>query len=939
MDLKFDSLNIRKFPLYLWLLFFIYSVLLASLFQNYIVPTFLNPGNQLLSGDAVLFDQVAWSMAERIKLHGWSEISLFSNSLETGNVVVAAIVYSIFGRDPSFIIPVNAILHATSGLMMFVLAFELTNQRKIGLVAGLMVSILFVVFPSALNWYGQLHKDGYAILGTLFIIYVWVKIFSRDFDFSLSLVIMSVLGIFLIGFVRPYALLLTFVVLVTSVTCVLLVQLCSKRITIDRKRSAFGVVFIVFLLASYLTISDSAVQVEKTIGDAGVNQVEDWSWQDTEWVPNKIERYVQGAATVRAILATSNVEQGAKSGIDLDVLPNDILGVIAYLPRATQIGMFSPFPSDWLDSLSLMRLVSIAEMLIYYSCAAGLFFLFVYNRSPSILFVAIFSVFFLSILGFSVVNVGSLYRVRCAYVFLIMMLGLIGWFIYLSRRQHVINLARYFSRLKENGSERLRLVFLSCSIMSITLLSFILFFFRDLYMATTYGLVGELDVFFLALMIPMTVVSIGCIPFGASFIPVFIELLRTKDESEVREYVKGLISVVLVVLAVVSMFVWYASVHLIPVISSAHTSMLDDFLLWGMVLLVVSGPVVIGNSILNAKGKVAFAGVSQLAVPVIALFILYFWGENNIKAGMIGMVVGQFVNLVLVQLYLSKFGFTLFPRMHWKALNFNNMFFSMQYYSLVSSSFFLALSVFVGSLLAVSLSEGAVTLLNLGNKVVLLMTGLVGSAITSVLLPHFSTIIAKGEMEKARQDLLFFMMLLILLVLPVSGILMSFPDFFVNMIFGVAELTADDLSDLSRIMVFSAIQLPFFTSLILMIRFLVAVKRVSIVLLVAFVGLVANILLSQILMPHLGVSGIALGGALSVVVATILLACFFVVHGYFSKSSFLMFVLISSACMLVFSSIIIHKFQGLLFVVFISCPLIIYFIKNSAMRADSNNVE
>ncbi|KXJ52476.1 MAG: hypothetical protein AXW15_03780 [Neptuniibacter sp. Phe_28] len=92
-------------------------------------------------------------------------------------------------------------------------------------------------------------------------------------------------------------------------------------------------------------------------------------------------------------------------------------------------------------------------------------------------------------------------------------------------------------------------------------------------------------------------------------------------------------------------------------------------------------------------------------------------------------------------------------------------------------------------------------------------------------------------------------------------------------------------------------------------------------------------------MPHLGVSGIALGGALSVVVATILLACFFVVHGYFSKSSFLMFVLIYLACMLVFSSIIIHKFQGLLFVVFISCPLIIYFIKNSAMRADSNNVE
>ncbi len=51
-------------------------------------------------------------------------------------------------------------------------------------------------------------------------------------------------------------------------------------------------------------------------------------------------------------------------------------------------------------------------------------------------------------------------------------------------------------------------------------ISFMGFFLRDYLMARIYGFGMELDMFYLATMIPMFMVAVFCIPFGQFVVPV-----------------------------------------------------------------------------------------------------------------------------------------------------------------------------------------------------------------------------------------------------------------------------------------------------------------------------------------------------------------------------------------------------------------------------------
>ena len=54
----------------------------------------------------------------------------------------------------------------------------------------------------------------------------------------------------------------------------------------------------------------------------------------------------------------------------------------------------------------------------------------------------------------------------------------------------------------------------------LTGISFFGFFLRDYLMAKIYGFGRELDMFYLATMIPMFMVTVFCLPFGQSVVPI-----------------------------------------------------------------------------------------------------------------------------------------------------------------------------------------------------------------------------------------------------------------------------------------------------------------------------------------------------------------------------------------------------------------------------------
>ena len=870
----------------LWVMFFCYAICMALIFQNVIIPNVpsLQGVGKLLPNDAVYFDAEAWALAEDINANGWSRWQLFISPTAPGNVAILGALYALFGHDSTLIIPINASMHALGGVLIFLLSAELATKKTVGVYAGLIAGLLFIIFPSALMWYGQLHKDGYSIAGTLLILLMWVKVIKRPENIRswMRIAIGSFIGIGLVLMVRPYSLTLFFFVGLGAMLVTIVFGVCQYKSQDIIKQSTYYIVFLAVLLSGIVMTKSvtSQINLNKTVV-THVTQIGNgatWQWQNSQWLPEEIEKYISAAAKKRVDLVAYGLSVNARSTIDGDVTPKNIAEVIMYLPRAFQIASMAPFPNQWFSRSSLMRLIAAGEMIVYYLCIIGFIFLLRFERKPAVWLVIYFATAFLVILGFTIANMGTLFRLRYAYLLVMLMLGVLGWISFLDYKGTLVKISRLFSSkadlsLKETFSEhqtkkRKKAVGSGIYVMVLTFLGFIGFFYRDILMAHAFGLGSELDAFFVALLIPMTVVTIICMPLGAAFTPVFLEAIENDNKKNVQALISSISSGVLIILFCICIALYLLEPFLLPFITSENIVRIQELTTLALPILFFSGSVILGNAILNAMGKVVVSSVAQLIVPIVAITLVIFFGEKyGVSAAMIGMLTGQLINLVIVQANVKKCGYTLFPQFNFKiSIPFKLL--TSQYVPLVASAFFVSIAVLVNTLLAMVLPEGGVSIFNLGNKVVLLATGLVGAAISTVMLPYFSALVAKNHIVAARKELSVFLLFLTFFSIPISVIIFVWSDWIVDVIFKGGLFGKSDVSTVARVMQYAVVQVPFFSCNVLLLKFATATKHVNAILVAASLGLVINVGASLLLMKHMGVAGIALGASLSMAMAT-----------------------------------------------------------------------
>jgi murein biosynthesis integral membrane protein MurJ len=876
----------------LWVIFFCYAICAALIFQKLLLPLVpsLHAGGGLLSNDSVYFDSVAWKIAQEIHLNGWSSFQPFEAS---GNVMVLSVLYAIFGHDPALIIPVNAALHAFGGLLVFLLVRELAGREPIGIFAGFTAAGLFVIFPSALNWYGQLHKDGYAIAGTLLILLIWIKAVRGPASIRgwLALVIGYFAGVLLIGSVRPYNLKILLIATLGACLSIFVIALLRRRFFRVRMLLLF------FVIAVITTAGGIKSTAHLSMGEASYAdwQSPKWQWQDSSWLPDVIETYIETAARTRVGLIHYGLHEKAKSIIDVDVMPKNTVEVAGYLPRALQVALFAPFPSMWLTNLSLPRMVATGEMFIYYLCIPGIVLLLRYKRSPPVLISLYFACCFLLVYGFVSANLGTLYRLRYGYLFIMLLLGVLGWFVWLENTGRLGRIIHWLTppvpstynveaSMTERILERKKTMGAGFLVMLLTFLCFVGFFFRDLMMAQIFGLGAALDYFFIALLIPMFIVTVFYMPLGAAFVPVYLDARERLIPQAIRAMISNISSWTGASLIIACLILYHVGPSLLPLLytkeSPPDMGQLSPLLNLALPILLFSGVVILGNSILNAHGRAVAASAAQLVVPVTAVAALLMLGEKfGVKAVMYGMVCGQVLNLLIVQFYLRQDDIWIMSRPDFQYSEGLSSLLK-QYWPLAAAALFIGLTIPVATLLAMSLPGGSVSAFNLGTKVVLFITGLLGAAVSAVMLPYFSLLVARSQLVAARRELSFFLLLATFISVPVSAGLFLWSEPIVRLIFERGSFDSDATGQVARVMQYSIVQLPFFVCNSLLIRFATATRHVMAICAVSFLGLLVNIGAGILLMKHMGVGGIALGASLSVLTSTLFLLMVLVRYGY-----------------------------------------------------------
>ena len=876
-----------RYPLglVLWVLFFCYSTSAALLFQKLLLPLIpsLHAGMGLLDGDSLYFHSIAINLADSIRLHGWGSWGLYSAPGATGNVAILGALYAIFRiQDPALIIPVNAAVHALGGILIFKIG-QLLVPGNVGRAAGIATALLFVGFPSALNWYGQVHKDGYAIAGALILIYEWLHAGTQAPTLrSLARFALAMVGaVILIAVVRPYNLIPTFAVMV-----VLFVLMWAIE---ARAKSATWKMLGIYLLG--LAILGAGAVWAKA---SGINEkyeyleLPDWRWQPSGWMPDVVEGPAESAARTRAGLIVHGQKIQAGSMIDTDVRPDNVLAVAAYAPRALQIALFAPFPGQWLEKISLARLVALGEMVLWYLLAPGVVIALLRARSTGMVMVICFAALFLYIYGFTIANLGTLYRIRYPYLFLFMLIGAIGW------TQLLLSKPRQEHRRPDDAVDtslpppaadtavprmsRSGIFSAGVTVAIFAALTYAGLFLRDMILARWFGIGPELDALFIATAVPMFLVTAFSIPLGIMLVPQFLAARAQQSAAVAQQLVSSIAGAYVLFVIPLALALFIAAPEVLSFVTAGFAA--DKFALtvtlfrWMLPVLALSGLVVISNGLLNALGKFSIPAASQIAVPAASILAFVVFGKPfGVAAAVAGMLAGQMLNLWLVVRALRRCGYSPFPRRIVRSRRLLEA--GSQYLPLVASALFVSIAAPVNMNMASNLAEGSMAALGLGNKVVIFATGIIGAAVTTVILPHFSSFMARNRLLDIRNELSFFLLAGTVITIPLTLMLFVGSEAIVRLAFEGGAFAEADVQSVAKVVSYGIIQLPFYTINLLMLKFAIATRHAGRVMLASLLGLSINIGLNLVFMAHSGAAGIALATTLATAFSTCLLLLLF----------------------------------------------------------------
>ena len=325
-----------------------------------------------------------------------------------------SILFVTFGRILGHNIiaaePLNLFYYLGILSCVYFLAREVFNAR-----AGLLAAIIVAVWPSFLLHTTQLIRDPLAILCLLVLLLLLLTVLRRELPWrtSITLGASGTALVTLFWVVRGN--MWNVVILALGSTIILLVW----RMIRSAKMLAANLAVLVLVLIAMLVVpsrleSTSLAGVKPPVTPLAIPSTTDARQRD-----GMFTRAFKQIAERRGGFRSYRAQE---SNIDSDVRLRSAGEVLKFLPRATVIGFFAPFPRMWVQRGSfgrVGRLLSGAETLAMYVLYAAAFVCVWRNRRQLELWLLFLVASIGTIaLGLVVVNAGALYRLR--YVFWIL---------------------------------------------------------------------------------------------------------------------------------------------------------------------------------------------------------------------------------------------------------------------------------------------------------------------------------------------------------------------------------------------------------------------------------------------------------------------------------------------------------------------------------------
>jgi len=408
-------------------------------------------------------------------------------------------------------------------------------------------------------------------------------------------------------------------------------------------------------------------------------------------------------------------------------------------------------------------------------------------------------------------------------------------------------------------------------------------FIRDIFIAAALGTGAVADAYFVAQRLPnlfRRLFAEGA--FASAFVPLFTKSHGIEGAEAGRRFAEEALAALTAALVVVSVVAELAMVWLTLALAPGFTADPAKFDLT-VLLSRIAFPYLLLISIttlqagaLNGIGRFAAAAFSQTllnAVLIAALVFLYLKGEvGTVRAGMLltaSVTAGGLVQLLFLYVACRRAGIHL--RFVWPRWTDGVKRLTRLALPSVVAGGVTQINIVVGTIVA-SLEAGAVSWLYYADRLYQLPLGIVGIAISVVLLPDLSRALSAGRQDLVDHAQNRSIEFAAALTLPATVALFIIPHQIIAVLFQRGAFTAADTAATAPALAAYALGLPAFVAIKVLQPSFFAREDTSTPMWSGFVSMIVNVVGAIALFHFFGHVGIASATSIAAWVNTVYLA-------------------------------------------------------------------
>ena len=277
---------------------------------------------------------------------------------------------------------------------------------------------------------------------------------------------------------------------------------------------------------------------------------------------------------------------------------------------------------------------------------------------------------------------------------------------------------------------------------------------------------------------------------------------------------------------------------------------------------------VINASVLTARQNFKAYTTLPALVPVSIIITLLIWPKESLFAGLLlGTVIGYsaefLAGLICLKDVLRLFTYRVIKRPHAAFLKITQSMRPMFISGVIMSG-----CMIVDQFMAVLAGDGAVAMINYGNRITLGLISVI-AIFWTVLYPNFVKMAAATDFPALRATFWRFSMLGIIGLVPLCGLLAYFSKDLIMLLFERGAFTQNDTAIVAKIQSLYLMHIPCYALCMMCMRAVNAMENTNLLLIGNSVSLILNIGLNFYFIQSYGVLGVAMATLIAYCVSSL----------------------------------------------------------------------